>query len=94
MTCAVACPCLHQHHAKVDGLGGFVIAVILPFFVAGAVDGVGVAVNALSDAALGTAGAAAFFLFFFVLAMADGIMGGRVGGTTMTLFLLPADSAM
>ncbi len=53
------------------------MSVILPFFVAGAVHSVGIAVDALSDAAAGAAGAAAFFLFFFVLAAAEGTMGGE-----------------
>jgi hypothetical protein len=61
------------------GLAVFFLLVILPFFVVGAVDGIGIAVDVLLDAAAGTAGAAAFFLFFFVLAAAGGTacMGGR-----------------
>jgi hypothetical protein len=93
MTCAIGHLCLHQSCAKVNGLGGFLIAGCLPFFVAGAVDGVDVAVNALLDVAAAAAGAAAFFLFFFVLAGAEGTMGVRAGGTMMTSILLPADSA-
>ncbi len=49
--------------------------VVLPFFMVGAVDSIGTAVNASSDAAAGAAGAAAFFLFFFVLAAAEGTGG-------------------
>ncbi len=56
--------------------------VILPFFVAGALDGVGFADNASLDVATGAAGAAAFFLFFFILAAAGDTMGGRAGGTS------------
>jgi hypothetical protein len=52
---------------------------------AGVVDGVGIAVNALLDAAAGTAGVAAFFLFFFFLAAAEGTIGGRARGMIMTL---------
>ncbi len=67
------------------GLAAFFLPVVLPFFVVGAVDGVGVAVNALSDAATSSAQAGAFFYFFFVLAVVEGTMGGRAGGTMMTL---------
>ena len=62
------------------GLVEFFLPVVLPFFVAGVVDGIGVAV----DASLVVA-AAAFFLFFFILAAVGGavFMGGRAGGTMM-----------
>jgi hypothetical protein len=76
------------------GLAAFFLPIVLLFFVAGAVDSVGVAVNASLDAAAGAAGAAAFFLFFFVLAVAEGSMGGRAGGTIMTSISLLPDSAM
>jgi hypothetical protein len=56
-------------------LAAFFLPIILPFFVMRRVDGVGVAVDASSDAVKGTAGAAAFFLFFFVLAVAEGTGG-------------------
>ncbi len=49
------------------GSAAFFLPVILPFFVAGAVEGVGVAIDALANAAAGAARAAAFFLFFFLL---------------------------
>ncbi len=52
---------------------------------AGAADGVGVAVDAFLDAAIGAAKAAAIFLFYLVLAAVEGNMGGRAGGTIMTL---------
>ncbi len=67
--------------------------VDLPFFVAGAVDGGGIAVDALSDVAAGAARAAAF-LFFFVLATAGGTAsmgGGR--GHDETSILLPAGNS-
>ncbi len=62
------------------GLADFFLPVDLPFFVAGAVDGGGIAVDASSDVAAGAAGAAAF-LFFFVLAAVGGTasMGGGQG---------------
>ncbi len=44
--------------------------VVLPFFVAGAVVSVGVAVDASPVAAAGAAAGMAFFLFFFILAAA------------------------
>ncbi len=77
------------------GLADFFLPVNLPFFVAGAVDGSGIAVNALSDVDAGAAGAAAVFLFFFVLAAAGGTasMGGRAGATMMTLISLPAGNS-
>ena len=52
------------------GLADFFLPVVLPFFVAGAVVNVGVAVDALPVAAAGAAAGVAFFLFFFVLAAA------------------------
>jgi hypothetical protein len=70
------------------------LPVILLFFVVGAADGIAVAGYALLDATAGAARAVAFFLIFFVLAEGGGTMGGRAGGTMMTLILLPADSAM
>ncbi len=70
--------------------------VILPFFIAGAVDGIGVGFNALSDVAAGVAGAAAYFLYFFILAAVGGTasMGGMGGSMMMTSIFLLADSAM
>ncbi len=81
---------------RLTGLAAFFFPVILPFFVAGAVDNVGIAGGASLDVATGAAGAAAFFLFFFVLVVAGGMasMGERTGGTMMTLVLLPEVSAM
>jgi hypothetical protein len=84
MTCAIGNLLPHRHCAKVDGLGGFLLVGCLPFFMAGAVDGIGIAVDVSLEAATGAAGAAAFFLFFFVLVVAEGTMGGRAGGTMMT----------
>jgi hypothetical protein len=86
MTCAVGHLCPHWHCAKVDRLSGFLLASCLPFFVVGAVDNVGIAVDALLDTAAGATRAGAFFLFFFDLAVAEGTMGGRAGGTMMILF--------
>jgi hypothetical protein len=57
------------------GLAAFFLLVVLLFFMVGAVDGVGVAVDASLDAAAGAARAAAFFLFFFVFAAAEGTGG-------------------
>ncbi len=70
--------------------------VVLPFFMAGAGEDVGVAVELSTNAAAGAAGAAAFFLFFFVLATVGGTASirGRAGGTMMTSILLLADSAI
>jgi hypothetical protein len=85
MTCAVSCLCPHWHCAKVNGFGGILLAGCLPFFVAGAIDGIGIAVNASLDVATGAARAVTFYLFFFVLAVAEGTMGGRAGDTMMTL---------
>jgi hypothetical protein len=48
----------------------FILPVVLPFFVVGAVDGVGVAVDASLVAATGAATGVAFFIFFFVLVAA------------------------
>ncbi len=62
--------------------------VVLPFFMAGAVDDVGIVVDALSDAGTGAAGAAAFFLFFFVLAAGEGTMGGGGRGHKYDLDLV------
>ena len=59
----------HRRCPKVDGLGGL-LPVVLPFFVAGAVVNVGVAVDVLPVVAAGAAAGVAFFLFFFVLAAA------------------------
>jgi hypothetical protein len=55
-----------------------VALVIFPFFVAGVVDNIGVAGDALFDGAAGTARAAAFSLFFFSLVAGGGTasMGG------------------
>ncbi len=58
--------------------------VVLLFFVAWVTDSIGVAVNALPNEAIGTAKAAVIFLFYFVLATAEGTMGGRAGGKMMT----------
>ncbi len=44
--------------------------VVLPFFEVGAVEGVDIAVNALSVMAAGAATGVVFFLFFFVLVAA------------------------
>jgi hypothetical protein len=52
------------------GSADFFLPVVLPFFVVAAVDGVDVAVDTLSVAAVGAATGVAFFLFFFVLAAA------------------------
>ena len=52
------------------GSADFFLPVVLPFFAVGAVEGVGVAVNASSVAAAGAATGVAFFLFFFVVAAA------------------------
>ncbi len=82
---------------RLMGLADFFLPVDLPFFVAGVVDGGGIAVDALLDVAAGAVGARAFFLFFFVLAAARGMasMGRRTaGGTMMTSILLPTVSAM
>jgi hypothetical protein len=78
------------------GFVAFLLLVILPFFVVGAVDGVGLAANESSDVALGVARAVAFFLFFFFLAMVGGMAsrGGRAGGTMMTSTSFLGDSAM
>jgi len=51
-------------------LADFFLPVILPFFVAGGVDGVSVAVNTSLVAAAGAATGMAFFHFFFILAAA------------------------
>jgi hypothetical protein len=61
------------------GLAAFYMLVVLPFFVAGAVDSIGIAVNVLLDAAAGAAREAAFFLFLFDNAAAEGTMGGGQG---------------
>ncbi len=53
----------------------FFLPVVLPFFVVGVVEGVGIAINASLDAAAGAAGAAAFFFSFFILAAAEGAGG-------------------
>jgi hypothetical protein len=81
---------------RLTGLVAFFLPVVLPFLVEGAVDGIGITVDALSDAASGAAGAAAFFLFIFVLAAPGGMasMRGRAGFTMITLILLPTVSAM
>ena len=70
--------------------------VVLPFIVAGAIDGVGIGVNVPLVATAGAATGVVFFLFFFVLMAVGGaaIMGGRAKGTMMTSILLPAVSAM
>ena len=74
----------------------FFLPGVLPFIVAGAVDGDGIAVNAPLVAAAGAATGVVFFLFFFVLATVGGAatMGGKAKGTMMTLILLTAVSAM
>jgi hypothetical protein len=84
MTCVFGCLCPHWHHTKVDGLDGFLLSGGLPFFMAGAVDDVGVAVDASLDTAVGAAREVAFSLFFFVLVVAEGTIEGRAGGTMMT----------
>ncbi len=70
-------------------MAAYFLPVVLPFFMAWVVEAIGVAVNALLDAAASAAGAAAFFLFLFVLAAAGGtaLMRGRAGGTRMTSIL-------
>ena len=52
------------------GLVDFFLSVVLPFFVVGVVDCVGVAVDASLVAAAGAATGVVFFLFFFVLVAA------------------------
>jgi len=52
------------------GSADFFLPVVLPFFVVGAVDVVGVAVDASLVVAAGAATGVAFFLFFFVLVAA------------------------
>ncbi len=76
---------------RLMGLVDFFLPDDLPFFGVGAVDGGGIAVNALLDVATGAAGAAAFFLFF-VHAVVGGMasIGGRAGATMMTSILLLA----
>jgi hypothetical protein len=58
-------------------VGCCLLVGLLPFFVVGVVDGVGIAVDASSDTAPGAAKAAVFFLFFFVLAAAEITREGR-----------------
>ena len=79
------------------GSADFFLLVVLPFIVAGAIDGVGIGVNVPLVATAGAATGVVFFLFFFVLMAVGGaaIMGGRAKGTmVMTSILLPAVSAM
>ncbi len=60
---------------RLTGLAAFFLKVVLPFFETGVIDGVGIAVNASLDVAVGAAGAAALFFVFFVLVAAEGTGG-------------------
>ena len=62
---------------RLPGFAAFFLPVILHFFNVGAIDGIGIAVDTLLDAATGAAGAAAFIFFFFVLLVVGGTMGGE-----------------
>jgi hypothetical protein len=56
----------------------------MPFFVVGAVDGIGIIANTSLEVAAGAAGAVVSSLIFFILAVVEGTMGRRAGGRMIT----------